>query len=475
MTSLMTRRIIAAVLFLSASLFGIKLKDPRTMEFPARLEFTPHEVERFRLSNGIEVFLVEDHEFPLVDVVFRIDAGERRVDAEQAGLADILADLVVEGGSKAVPKRVFQDSLERFGASFRGSAGPKQASFTLHLLSEHIDDLLPLAVGAIREPTLPDEQLELNKNQRRTAYRARNSEPTAVAGRVLRKLCYGKDSPSARETAPATLDRIDLESLTKFHQTCYRPSLTMIGVVGDFDPKVMLEELERCLGDWQEPEVKPPDESPLYTDPASPGVYLVPWPGSVQSGIYMSHKGLLRDDPRYPASRLFCEVYGGSWYARLRKAIRVEHGLAYVVSGHVSSGFEEPGIFGTVCLTKSESTLQATRLMLGVMDDLRTQGITQRELELAKQSWLASFPAHYAEPEQVLRDRMNYAAHQYPIDFWDKLPDKIEPLTREDVNSFAAGFIKPRDLIIVILGDSTAFDDSLSKLGEVTIIDPEVY
>ncbi|TKJ44011.1 hypothetical protein CEE36_02505 [candidate division TA06 bacterium B3_TA06] len=471
----MTRKIVPLILSLLSLLSAAKLKDPRTMEFPARLGFIPPQVERFTLSNGIEVFFIQDHEFPLVDVVFRIDAGERRVDAEQAGLADILADLVAEGGSKAVPKRVFQDSLERFGASFRGSAGPKQASFTLHLLSEHIPYLLPLVVGAIREPMLPSQQLEINKNQRLTSYQARNLEPIAVTARVAYKLCYGKDSPSARETTPATLDRIDLESLTKFHQTCYRPSLTMIGVSGDFDPKVMLDELERCLGDWHEPEVELPEEAPLYTDPASPGVYLVPWPGSVQSGIYMSHKGLLRDDPNYAASRLFSEVYGGSWYARLRKAIRVEHGLAYVVSGHVSSDFEEPGIFGTVCLTKSESTLQATRLMLGVMEDLRTEGITQRELELAKQSWLASFPAHYAEPEQVLRDRMNYAAHQYPIDFWDHMPERIEPLTREDVNSFAAGFIKPDDLIIVILGDSTAFDGSLSELGEVTIIDLEVY
>lgn len=469
------RKIATLTLILSALALGARLKDPRRMEFPARLEFTPHQVERFRLSNGIEVFFAEDHEFPLVDIVFRIDAGERRVDAEQAGLADILADLVAEGGSKAVAKRVFQDSLERFGASFRGYAWDEETSFTLHLLSEHVDDLLPLVVGAIREPALPSQQLEINKNQRLTSYQARNLEPTAVTARVAYKLCYGKDSPSARETTPATLDRIDLDALLGFHQACYRPSLTMIGVVGDFDPKVILNELERCLGDWPEPEVELPEESALRTDPASPGVYLVPWPGSVQSGIYMAHEGLLRNDSCYPASRLFNETYGGAWYSRLHREVRDERGLAYLVSGHVSSDFEAPGVFGTLCFTKSEATLEAVRVMLGIMEDMRTEGITQRELELAKQSWLASFPAYYAEPEDVMSDRMNYALHGYPIDFWDQLPDKIEPLTREDVNRFAAEFIRPDDLIIVILGDTTAFDGSVSELGEVTIIDPEEY
>ena len=469
------RKIAALILILFTLALGARLKDPRAMEFPARLEFTPHQVERFRLSNGIEVFFAEDHEFPVVDISFLIQAGERRVGADQAGLADILGDLVVQGGSKVVPKRAFEDSLETLGASFTGSTGAEQASFTLHLLSEHIPYLLPLVVEAIREPALPEEQLELVKNRRRTSYMARNNEPSGVAGRVFRKLYYGEESPMARETTPATLDRIDIAGLTRFHQTCYRPSLVTIGVVGDFEPEIMLEELERYLGDWQEPEADPPDEAPFYINTAPPGVYLVHRPGAVQSTVRIGHEGLLRNDPAYPPSRLFSEVYGGAWYARLRKEIRVERGLAYAVGGSISSGFTEPGVFSTACWTKSQSTLQATRIMLGVMEDMLTEGITQRELELARSSWLASFPAYYAEPEDVMSDRMNYALHGYPIDFWDQLPDKIEPLTREDVNSFAAEFIKPDDLIIVILGDSTAFDGSVSELGEVTIIDPEEY
>ena len=469
-------RKIALLLFLLPLTWGIaKIKDPRTMEFPARLDFTPHQVDRFSLSNGIQVFFVEDHELPVTGITFLIDAGKNRVPADHAGLADILADVIAKGGSNQVPKDILQDSLDRFGASFTGSAGTEEATFNLHLLSEHVPALLPLVVGAIRDPALPQNQLEVNKRQYLTSYQGRNDDPRSVAPRVFYKLIYGDESPEAREVTPVCLENITTEKLKKFHQATYRPCHIMIGVEGDFDPKAMLNLLERCMGGWQEPEAEPPDEAPLYTDHTSPGVYLVHWPGSVQSSIRIGHKGLLRDDPDYAASRLFCEVYGGGWYARLRKEIRVERGLAYVASGSISTNFEEPGVFRGVCLTKSETTLEAAKLMLEIISDLKTEGITQRELELARSSWLASFPAYYAEPDQVLSDRMEYAAHDYPIDFWDRLPDKIEPLTREDVNSFAAEFIKPRDLIIVILGDSTAFDGSLSELGEVQIIDPEVY
>jgi len=469
-------RKIALLLFLLPLTWGIaKIKGPRSMEFPARLEFTPHQVDRFSLSNGIQVFFVEDHEIPVTDIYFLIKAGENRVPADHAGLADILADVIAKGGSNQVPKDVLQDSLDRFGASFTGSAGTEQATFKLHLLSEHVPALLPLVVGALRDPALPQNQLEIKRGKYLTSYQGRNDDPRSVAPRIFYKLIYGEDSPEAREVTAACLENITTEKLKKFHQATYRPCHIMIGVKGDFDPKAMLNLLERCIGDWPEPDEETHHEFSLYIDPADPGVYLVHWPGSVQSNIRMGHPSLVRSDPRYPESRLLAEVYGGSWYSRLLHQIRIERGLAYVVSGSISTNLEEPGVFRGVCLTKWETTLEAAKLMLEIISDLKTEGITQRELELARSSWLASFPAYYAEPEDVMSDRMNYAEHGYPIDFWDQLPDKVEPLTREDINRFAAEFLEPEKLIILVLGDTTSFDGSLSELGEVQIIDPEVY
>ncbi|MBN2378476.1 insulinase family protein [candidate division WOR-3 bacterium] len=471
----MSRRIAVLLFSLSLTWGTAEIKDPRSMDFPPRLEFTPHEVTRFTLSDGVQVFFVLDHELPIVDVHFLVKAGEDRVPADCAGLAEILADLIVDGGSKRFPKYVFQDSLDRFGVSFTGYAGTDQAVFNLHLLSEHIPHLLPLVVDAIRAPALPQNQLKLCRKQYLTDYEGRNDDPKYIASRVFYKLLYGKQSPEAREVTPSCLENITTKKIKGFHQATYRPSDIMIGVEGDFDPKEMLDLLERCLGDWQEPNLESYPESSLYINPASPGVYLVQWPGSVQSSIYMGHKGLVRSDPGYPESRLLVEVYGGGWYSRLLHEIRIERGLAYAVSGSISSGFEEPGEFEGMCLTKSEKTLEASKLMLGIISELKTEGITQHELELAKDSWLASFPSYYEDPGEVLYDRMDYAGHGYPIDFWDELPDKIEPLTREDVNRFASEFLNPEELIILVVGDTTSFDGSVSELGQVTIIDPEVY
>lgn len=462
----------------SALSAGVKIEDPRKMEFPPRVEVTPPQIQCCTLSNGIGVFMLEDHEVPLLDVIFSIRAGEPRVPRDQAGLALILAELVTDGGSRAVPAEVFKDSLLRLGASFTyptNISGPAKIDFTLHLLSEHVEDLLPMVVDVIREPALPVKQLELAKNQRLTAYQTRNQSLLTATSRIGSDLMAGRDSPVGRLITPAALERIDREALVEFHRACYRPSLTTIGIVGDFDPDSMIERLERCIGSWQEPAVEPWDEAPRSGEPAAPGVYLVHWPGSMQSCIVMGHEGLMLNDPSYPESRLFSSVYGGGWFSRLLKEVRMERGLAYLVFGILSSGIEEPGDFFTLCLTKSESTMESARLILDIIEDLRTEGITQEELEISKSSYLNSFPKYYTDSKEVLQRHMDYVKHDYPVDFWELLPQRIEGLTREDVNRFAGEFLKPESLIVVIGGDTTAFDDSLSKLGEVTIIDPEVY
>lgn len=470
----MTKTSLLALLVCTAVL-SAKLSDPRQMSFPMRLEFTPHEVERFTLSNGIEVFFIEDHELPLVDITVSVRAGERRVLASQAGLVEILAGVAARGGSRAFPKRAFQDSLERLGASFYGWAGAENSSFTLHLLSDHVRALLPLAASAILEPALPDDEIDLLKRQYIAGYRSRNQEPSDVAGRVFSKLVYGSQSPLAREVTPQTLGLIDRKKIEEFHLANYRPSLTMIGVSGDFEPKVMLELLERCFGSWQEPRAEPFEELPLVSTSAAPGLYFIQWPEAVQSDIRMGYLGLRRDDPQYPESRILSEIYGASRFSRLYYEIRDKRGYAYVASGYVSSGFEAPGVFSGMTMTRSQNTIDAVDIMLGVVSSLSAEGITDAELKLAKESWLAAFPSYYAEPEQVLLDRMNYAAHGYPVDFWDKMPERVKPLIREQVSSFARDFLKPDSLIILVVGDTAAFDGSLSRFGEVHVLDKEVW
>ncbi|MBD3286461.1 hypothetical protein GF359_07860 [candidate division WOR-3 bacterium] len=460
---------------LTLSAGKVKLEDPREMDFSDDTPFIPQEVEQETLSNGITVFLAENHELPLVDVFIAVRAGEVRVPAAEAGFAEILAYIIVEGGSNKIKTRAFRDSLENLGATFRAEPGSKYTDFSLHILSKHLPALLPLAVEAIRFPGLPQEQLEINKKQYLSSYQGRNNDPYSVASRIYWKLIYGRDSPAAREVTPSSLNKITEESLGDFHSANYRPSHVIVGVSGDFRKAEILELLETCLGNWEEPSVNPDPELDMITETAEPGIYLVNWPGAVQTNIWMGYLSFKRDDERYPNALLFTEIYGASRFSRMRLVVREKHGLAYSPYGWVSGGLTVPGTFSTVVGTKSSTTLKALNLLNVIIEDLRTQGVTEEDLTIAKESWLSAFPAHYSQTTKVIKDRMLYYRYSYPVNFWDMLPEKIKPLTQADMGGFASGFLEPSQLRILVVGDTSSFDGSIAEFGAFKVLDPSEY
>jgi len=473
----MIKRISLAVFvtFILISAGKVKLEDPRSLEFSDEAIFIPKEIEQETLTNGITVFLAENHELPLVDIFVAVRAGEARVSADAAGLSEILAYMIVEGGSDKVKARSFRDSLESFGASFTVQAGSKYTDFSLHMLAKHVSALLPLAADAIRFPALPQQQLEINRRQYHSSYQGRNNDPSSVASRVYWKLLYGKESPAAREITPSALERITKESLAGFHVKNYRPSNVIVGVAGDFEKDEILELLERNLGDWEEPRIEPDPELDMVAEPAEPGIYLVNWPQAVQTNIWMGYLSFLRKDPRYPHALLFSDIYGSSRFSRMRLVVREKHGLSYSPYGWISGGLTVPGTFSTSVATKSTRTIEALKLLNEIIEDLRTNGVSREDLLLARKSWIHSFPARYSTHSKVLKDRMLYARYSYPLDFTDSLPRRIKSLTSEDMANFTSGFLSHEDLIILVVGDSSSFDGSLVELGEVEMIDPREF
>ena len=67
-----------------------KAVDPRTMAF-APLKFDIPKTERVQLANGMVVFLLEDHELPIVNITSYIYTGSIYEPADKVGLAKITA------------------------------------------------------------------------------------------------------------------------------------------------------------------------------------------------------------------------------------------------------------------------------------------------------------------------------------------------------------------------------------------------
>ena len=108
-------------------------------------------VEHWTQASGAQVYLVQSHVIPMVDVQLDFDAGSRRDPVEKAGLASVTAAMAAKGvragrqpDEPAMDENALGEAWADLGASFGANASTDRMSFALRSLT--YPDLLPKAV-----------------------------------------------------------------------------------------------------------------------------------------------------------------------------------------------------------------------------------------------------------------------------------------------------------------------------------------
>jgi zinc protease len=444
------------------------------------LEFTPPpeiklpDYTRFQMGNGIVVYLMEDHELPLVSGSATFYTGNRLESADQTGLASIMGEVMRSGGTQKHPAEKLNQMLEQRAASVETNIDSASGGASFSTLTEDLSDVFGLFAEVIQEPAFPQEKIELSKNQLQGSIARRNDDPDSIAGREFQKLIYGATSPYARTVEYATLKNIAREDLIHFYQQYFRPNNMLLGIVGDFDPIAMRSLIEAQFGDWQPPNSAAPAIGlPTVAQAKQGGVFLVNQPQLTQSSVLMGHLGGQLIDPDHAALSVLNEVLNGLG-GRLVNEMRSRQGLAYSVYAYWSPRFDYPGVFIGGGQTRSEATVPFIQSMLTEIEKIRTIAITESELVRAKDSVLNAFIFNFQTPGQTLARLIRYEYYRYPQDFIFRYQQAVENTTVSDVLRAAQTHLKPEDIVTLVVGNSAAIQPPLSTLAtdiQVTAID----
>jgi len=431
--------------------------------------FHPKEPKRIELPNGMVIFLQEDHELPLIDGILTIRGGSLGEPANEVGLVDMYGEVWRTGGTKTQTGDQLDDYLEVRAAKVETSAGPDSTSISWTCLKGDFDDVFKVFADVLRNPEFREDKLDLVKREMDDAISRRNDEISEIAGRESIKLAYGKDSPYARQPEYATVARVTRQDLINWHHSHVAANNMILGVVGDFDAQAIEAKLRETFGQW--PKGNPVKSPEPVVSPAKPGYYLIPKADVNQSEIQMVTLGIRRDSPDYFAARVFNEAFGGGFSSRLFRSVRTAKGLAYAVGGGIGSAFDHPGTLRFSLGTKSASTIEAIQAVYEQIDALKTNPISDEEIQLAKDSILNSFVFNFDSPEKVLRERMLYEFYGYPADFLERFRSGVENTKKEDVARVVAKYVHQDQLKVLVVGNTAEFDKPLSSLGPVTNLD----
>ncbi len=455
-----------------APAFSQAAKHYTELEFPPLPEIQLPDYERYQLENGMVVYLMQDRELPLVSGTALFRTGERLEASEKVGLADLMGEVMRSGGTLKHSADELNELLEQRAASVETGVDLASASASFSALSEDLEEVFGLFAEVVRSPAFPEDKLELGKKQRHGAIARRNDDPNAIASREFQKLIYGKASPYARTAEHATIDKVTRQDLVEFYQRYFYPNNMILGIVGDIDIAKVRSLVQEKFGDWQPGKVQLPP-LPSVAQANQSGVFLVDRSQLTQSSVLIGHLGGQLNSPDYPALSVLNDVLNG-FGGRLFNEVRSRQGLAYSVYGVWNPRYDYPGTFISGGQTRSDATVPFIQAIYKEIDRIRTEPITPEELSFAKESALNSFIFNFEDPAQTLSRLMRYEYYGYPSDFIFRYRRGIEATTIEDVQRVAQTYLKPDNLVTLVVGNASEINPpltSLSRDNKVTSID----
>jgi zinc protease len=441
--------------------------NPRSMTFPP-LKFKIPKSERIVLKNGIIVYMLEDHELPVVSVTAFIGAGSVYDPPGKTGLAGLTGALMRSGGTTELAAEKMDDELEFMASSVESSIGTDVGNVSMSCLKRNLDRTLDIFSQVLMTPAFREERVELVRKRTIEALRRENDDPKEVADRELRKAIY-HDSPLGSHPTVGSVNAITRADMADFHKRYFRPNNTILSIAGDFSRDEILAKLNRAFAGWKKERISFPPVA-LPGPELKPAVYLVQKDIN-QSVIRMGHLGIDKSNPDIYALRVMDFILGrGGFESRLMSAVRTAQGLAYNVESDFSVGRRYPGTFVAETETKAESTAKAIGLMERIIAGMTEKPVSDTEIRQAKDSIISSFIFGFTNTASVVNQQAMLDYYGYPRGYLETYREKIAGVTREDVLRVARKYLHPEAMILVVVGDGKEFDKPLSVFGKVNEI-----
>lgn len=414
--------------------------------------------KKAKLANGLTVLLMEQHEVPLVSLSYIVRTGSLADPAGKEGVASLTA-AQLRKGTKTRTADQFSAELDFIGGSFYAGASYDYSSGGGEFMKKDIAKGLDLFADALLNPTFPEEEIAKMLKQRIDGIKAAKDQAQGVIGTYFNAYLYG-NHPYGR---PAGGDEKSLAALTRadalsFYQSYYTPSNTILAVVGDFATAEMEKTLGEKFGAWANkaaPAVRLPEATPV----AGKRLLLVDKPDSTQTFYRIGNVGITRTNP----DRVFIEVintlFGGRFTSMLNSELRVNSGLTY---GAGSSFAERKGRgpFVISSYTRNAATEKAIDLTLDVLNRLHEKGITEQDLQSAKNYIKGQFPPTIETSDRLaslLVELEFFGLNESEInDFYAK----IDAMTLADAQRVIRQYFPRENLVFVLIGKA-------SEIGEV--------
>jgi zinc protease len=443
---------------------AIPAVDRSALPAPAApIVWAPPAVETWRLSNGMQVWLLTQEQAPLVSLTLQLPNGSATDPAGKAGLTALTVDLLDEGAGERDALQL-GDALQRLATDYGAEATTDTVDFSMDLLADQLSPSLALLADIVRRPRLPEAEFKRRKAQRLAASLAGEANPTTARSNVTRRVTYGSGYGAfSPEGIRSTLAKLTFNDVRGHYRQLVAPAGASFVVVGAVDRATLTAALEAAFGDWQ----GAPTLTPAAVDakPLAAGIHLVDFPGSSQTALAIVRRGAAFTAPDYFEAELFNRVLGGAFTSRINMNLREDKGYTY---GSFST-FVRRRLAGAYVVgagvkadTTAASIAEVFKEFAAMVGD---RPITDAEFADAKRGMLLGFPGRFEQMGGVAEEIAVMPTHGLPADWLARWPERVQAVTKQAAMAAAAKTLDPAAFAIVVAGPRAVIEPQLQALG----------
>ncbi len=433
--------------------------------------------ERAKLSNGLELILVERHFVPTVEMQLLVDCGSSADPEDLSGLASMTLNLMDEGTATKSAVQI-AELQERLGARLSAGSGDDSATIALSALKMNLAASLDLFADVLLHPSFPAADFERIRKEALVRMQASKLEPNGMAQRVLPPLLYGKGHPygalGGGSGTEASLAALTTAALADYHAKWIKPNRAKLLIVGDTTLAEVQPLLEQKLAGW-----KAGDASARTIGPAQaiekPVVYLLDRPQAMQSVILAAIAAPSTNNPHEIAIETMNEFLGGAFTSRINMNLREDKHWSYGARSSIRDA-KGPRAFIVSAPVQTDKTRES---LLEVKKELNevvsSRPATQAELDQAKAQQTLTLSGRWETNNAVLVSLAELVQYGLPQDYWSTYAGRVRALTLDDVNAAAKTIVDPNRAVWIVVGDRSKIEQGVrdAAIGDVIVIDAD--
>ena len=424
-------------------------------------EFVFPEYQESKLSNGIKVFIVEDHEQPTFAFRILIPGGSA-YDGDKPGLAELTAEMLTKGAGKWSALEIAQ-KLDGVGATLDISASPDYFTIYGSCILKHIPTLMDVLSQVVLNPTFPKDEFEKLKKRVISAIKNEKARPLSVATALSKKVLYGENHPYGKRKTEETVEKITLEDVRAFFNKYFKPDYATLVVTGDIKEKEIIPVFNKALGNWKKGNLPPLIMAPPQPEPL--GVYFVHRPASVQSSIVLATPTVEITNPDYEALDVAASIMGSGFAGRLFRTLRETYSYTYTPFGYQTSS-KFANRFACGAEVRNPVTDSAIDVIKEQLYLLATDPPSEDELNRIKKVKVGNYLMSFENAEFVASSIQSVYFYGKPISYLKDYPKIINQLTPYDIQKVAKKYMHPDKAYIVVVGNPDV-KGKLERFGKI--------